>query len=77
MASDLPDDQIQQSQRPDTRILTLNLRQILASQWRELCQMRVRRGGPDGIHQKSSERKNSGGRVARQVISARLNGLWR
>ena len=49
MASDLPDDQIQQSQRPDTRILTLNLRQILASQWRELCQMRVRRAAQMGF----------------------------
>ena len=36
MASDLPDNQTQQSQRPDTRILTLNLLQILASQWREI-----------------------------------------
>ena len=33
MASDLPDNQKQQSQRPDTRILTLNLLQSLA-QWR-------------------------------------------
>ena len=77
MASDLPDDQIQQSQRPDTRILTLNLLQILASQWRESLPEASQAGGRDGIHQKSSERKNSGGRVARQVISARLNGLWR
>ena len=36
MSSDLPDNQTQQSQRPDTRILTLNLLQILASQWREI-----------------------------------------
>lgn len=53
MSSDLPDNQIQQSQRPDTRILTLNLLQILASQWREResarCESGVRRTAEMGF----------------------------
>ena len=49
MASDLPDNQIQQSQRPDTRILTLNLLQILASQWREILPEASQAKGRDGF----------------------------